>query len=209
MKKVFVLMMIAFLLTGCATTPPQNSNEAALQTTSNINKVEETTLSQKMETEPSISFETVNYGEIIKTDFIEMSIDKVSTMQEILPSDTSGVYSYYPDEEDETYFYLTGTIKNIGTDSYSVEEMNIQFTFDGKYNYYGYIAADDGGNDFYNDYVKPFGKIKYYMYASIPDELIKTYSTCTIKFAFHENLDYDYSNDFSKYEYLYELNVVK
>ncbi|MBO5047539.1 MAG: hypothetical protein J6D19_03910 [Clostridia bacterium] len=210
MKKLLSVLLLALLLTGCGNFQ-QNYNSHSDETTlqENLNKVEDTTIPPQTTVEPTIDFTVVRYGDIIKTNFIEMSINKVSTAQELKPSDTSGAYSYYPDEENETYFFLTGNIKNIGTDSYSVEEMNVQFTFDGKYNYQGFIAADDGGHNFYGDRVKPFGTVKYYMYASIPDELIRSYSTCTIKFAFHENCDYDYSTDFSKYEYLYELTVSK
>ena len=78
--------------------------------------------------------------------------------------------------------------------------MAIQMTFDGKYNYPGYIAADDGGYDFFGNYVKPFGAVRYYMYTSIPDELMSQYSTCEVKFAFHDNFRPDFSSDFSKYE---------
>ena len=138
-----------------------------------------------------------------------MTIKKASTSQELKPTDTSSVYSYMPDKDNETYFYVTGNMKNVGGDSYSVEDMNIQMTFDDKYNYTGYIAADDGGNDFYGDYVKPFGSVKYYMYASVPDELINSYSTCKIQFGFHDNFRHDYKTDFSLYEYCYEINLTK
>ena len=158
---------------------------------------------------PDTQFAKVNFGDTITTDFTEMTIDTAETAQELLPSDTSGVYSYIPDQDGETYFYLLGTIKNTAGDSYSVEDMNIVISFDNKYNYTGYIAADDGGNDFYGDYVKPFGSVKYYMYASVPDELINSYTTCTIRFGFHENFQHDYKTDFSVYEYCYEIDLTK
>ena len=155
------------------------------------------------------SFTNLNFGDQIKLDFVEMTITGASTSQELYPTDTSGVYSYYADKENETYFYIYGEIKNIGGNSYSVEDMNIQLTFDGKYNYTGYVAADDGGNDFYGDIVKPFGKVKIYIYASIPDELINSYTTCTVKFAFQDEFKNDYDTDFAKYKYCYKVDLVK
>ena len=159
--------------------------------------------------EGSKEFIQVNFGDSIKTDFVEMTIERASIAQELKPTDTSGVYSYMSDKENETYFYITGSMKNIGGDSYSVEEMNIQMTFDGKYNYSGHIAADDGGNDFYGDTVKPLGSVKYYMYALVPDELIESYSTCVVRFAFHDNFKHDYHSDFNLYEHCYTITLSK
>jgi len=187
----------------------EQANKVEDETGNKTNQVSDGNNGEQEEEESKVEFQTVNFGDTITTDFIEMSIVKASTSQELKPTDTSSVYSYFSDKDDETYFYITGDIKNIGGDSYSVEDMNIQLTFDDKYNYTGHIAADDGGNDFYGDYVKPFGKVKYYMYASVPDELIKSYSTCTIQFAFHDNCKSDYHSDFSLYEYCYEIVLTK
>ena len=180
------------------------------QTESTVqNQMSETTAEEEVQEEQAIEFETVHFGDSIITDFVEMTVESMDTSQELKPTDTSSVYSYMSDQDGETYFYVTGTMKNTSGDSYSVEDMNIQMTFDGKYNYTGYIAADDGGNDFYGDYVKPFGSVKYYMYASIPDELISSYSTCVIKFAFHDNFMHDINTDFSTYEHCYTIAVTK
>lgn len=154
-----------------------------------------------------LEFEAVNYGDKISLDFVEMSIDTASISEEIYPTDTSGVYSYKPDQDGEQYFYLSGTIKNTGGSAYSVEDMEIEFVFDDKYTYSGYLIADDGGNDFFGDYVKPFGSVKYYIYSSIPDELISTYSICNIKFAFNDNFDGGYSIEFENSDYLYQITI--
>ena len=161
------------------------------------------------DTTDTTSFTNLNFGDQITLNFVEMTIKGAATSQELYPTDTSGVYSYYSDKENETYFYIYGTIKNVGGNSYSVEDMNVLLTFDGKYNYRGYVAADDGGNDFYGDTVKPFGQVKVYIYASIPDELINSYTTCTVKFAFHDEFKHDYATDFAKYAYCYKVDLVK
>lgn len=129
----------------------------------------------------------VNFGETITNDTLEIVIDTASTSQEIKPSDTSSVYSYIADKDGETYFFLTGNLKNIAGTDYDVDELNLDFCFDEKYNYTGRVLIDVGENDFYNTNVKPLQTVKYYMYASIPDEMINSYSTCTIQFAVKEN----------------------
>jgi hypothetical protein len=230
MKKRSLLIILSLTLvvalTGCGanttnsvaeeqqevTDLEDNASEITSDTADlDINKVsdDENSSNETVEEKSTVEFTTLNFGDTISNDFIEMTINSASTSQELLPTDTSSVYSYMSDKDNETYFYIMGNIKNVGGDSYSVEDMNIQFTFDNKYNYTGYIAADDGGNDFYGDHVKPFGTVKYYMYASVPDELINSYSTCKVQFAFHENCEHDYKTDFSLYEYCYEINLTK
>ncbi len=174
------------------------------------NKISESENTEEGETSGgNIKFEELNLGDVIKTDFLEMTIDGASEAQELLPTDTSSVYSYYSDKDGETYFYLTGTMKNLGGEAYDVEDMYAEFCFDDKYTYNASLAADDGGNDFYGSYVEPLNSVKYYLYSSIPDELINTYTTCLIRFGFHDNFEYDYTTDFSEYKNRYEITVTK
>lgn len=81
--------------------------------------------------------------------------------------------------------------------------------FDSKYTYTGSVAADDGGRNFMGYDVKPLSTVKYYIYSSIPDELINSYSTCTIRFAFKENFEHELYADFSLYDYRYQIELEK
>lgn len=219
MKRTAVLLLsiiLCVIFAACGSPNSENTVEdnssgnsnSANQVDNSANHTADAKDSTKDE-DSDVHFTTLNFGDTISTDFVEMTIQKAETAQELYPTDTSGSYNYKPDQDGETYFYVLGTIKNTSGDSYDVEDMRIVMTFDGKYNYSGYIAADDGGNDFYGSYVKPFGSVKYYMYASIPDELISTYSTCVVKFAFHENFEHDRKSDFSVYEHCYEINLTR
>ena len=160
-----------------------------------------------------LSYTEVSVGDIITQDFATMSLDKVSWSDEIKPSDISGVYSYYSDQEGESYFWLSGTIKNLSGDSFSIENMAAEFIFDDKYTYSGIIIADDGGNDFYfTDYVQPLGSVKYYIYYSIPDELKNSYSSCVLRFGFKDSFDSGRYSSFlmeDECDYRYEIHVSK
>lgn len=214
MKKTLSLLLLGCVVlssAACSSTSEASvTNSGINQVDSESNKVVEGGDEMVDSQEDKVEFTKVKYGDTISKDFVEMTIEKAATAQELKPTDTTGVYSYMADRDGETYFYLTGTIKNIGTDSYSVEEMKIEFCFDDKYNYSGYVKADDGGNDFYGDYVKPFGSVKYYIYASIPDELISSYSNCVIRFAFADDFGYKSSfDDFDEYDHRYEIKLNK
>ena len=223
MKKTALLMLsivICLFFGGCGNFNVENTaNDANEDIIENSNTVNHVTDSDDLDDSEDLdehdntqeaSFTKVNLGDSITTDFVEMTVEKAETSDAIKPTDTSSVYSYKPEQDNETYFYLVGNIKNISGDSYDVEEMNIVMTFDGKYNYTGYIAADDGGNDFYGNYVKPLSSVKYYMYASVPDELIATYSKCTVKFGFHENFENtSFVTEFNECEYCYSIDLTK
>lgn len=192
-------------------TVAEDDAESVVSTESKVvNKIGDNDDTSSAETEEDkLEFESVDYGTSINLDFLEMTVEGASIAEELYPTDTSGVYSYMSDKEGEQYFYLTGNMKNIGGKSYSVENMVVQFCLDDKYNYTGWLKADDGGNDFYGDYVKPFGQVKYYIYSSIPDELMNTYSTCKIRFGFQEEFRGSYYDDFDECDYLYEITISK
>lgn len=99
--------------------------------------------------------------------------------------------------------------------NYGVDNICVELNFDEKYKYNGHLIADDGGNDFYGDNVDPFDTVKFYMYSSIPDELINQYNKCTITFGFDENFGYNDDNTYSyissmdECKYTYEITVSK
>ena len=211
---IMAMLLMVTLMVACGNS--QTSNGEGDNTSTQLNdenKVNQVTDNDNVVSESQEAdepeFTIINLGDNITTDFLEMTIESASEAQELKPTDTSSVYSYMPDKDAETYFYLTGNMKNVSGDTYSVEDMCATFCFDDKYNYTAYIAADNGGNDFYGDSVKPFGSVKYYLYSSIPDELINSYSTCVVKFGFHDNFEHDYKDDFNVYEHIYKITLTK
>ena len=148
-------------------------------------------------------------GDSIALDFVEISLLEYCCTEEILPSDTSGVYSYVADEEGEQYWCLVGNLKNTHGEEYDVEDMVAELCFDNKYTYKAHLKADDGGNDFYGNNVKPLDSVKFYIYASVPDEMIEAYSSCTVKFGFNESFSGSYYDDFEDCDYVYKVTIKK
>lgn len=215
LKTMFIIMLVPIIISVTIGVVRQiNANKV----NSNIfdNKVDTTSNSASEEKkEKKKDVQNVHLGETITLDFMEMFIESASYTEELKPTDTSNVYSYYKDEPDKKYFYLQGTIKNIGRFNYGVDNICVELNFDEKYKYNGHLIADDGGNDFYGDNVDPFDSVKFYMYSSIPDELISQYNKCTITFGFNENFGYNDDNTYSyisnmdKCEYIYKITVSK
>ena len=151
--------------------------------------------------------EEIKIGDTIALDFVEMTIDSTGVSDTILPVDTSRVYSYISDIENEQYFYVKGTIKNLSGESYDVEDLFAQFVFDDKYTYNAILAACANSNDFYDEYVKPLGTVVYYIHASIPDELIQTYTHCSIVFGFQNEFGGTRYISEDDCDYLFRMNV--
>lgn len=171
------------------------------------NKVVENEVTEEPET--GGTFQEINYGDTIELDFVIMNVLDASVSDEVKPKDTSGVYSYMSDKDGEKYFYLKIDMENVSGDAYGVDDMVINFIFDDKYNYSGYVKACDGGNDFYGDYLDPFDTTTAYLMASIPDKLIDSYSKCAVQFGFKDDFSGSYYDDMEECKYLYQLNMTK
>lgn len=175
-----------------------------------VNTVGDSTSKQQMETEQKDGeFVHLNLGDSVDLDFVQFTVENASWSDEIKPTDTSSVYSYMPDNENESYFWISGSMKNVSGESYSVEDMTAEIIFDDKYTYTAFLIADDGGNDFYGDYVKPLSSVKYYIYVSAPDEIKDIYSTASVKFGFQNDFEGSYYDEFDECDYLYEVNFHK
>lgn len=145
----------------------------------------------------------VKIGDAIETDYVSMTLETVDSNTEIRSgSGQYGTYRYYTSENGDPYFYVYGTLKNLGGNPVDVRNMYVQFCFDGKYNYKGSVegVSNDYGN-FIND-VSPLANVNYYMYTAVPQELIDSYTTCTVRIGFTENFDYKVVdvNDLPKFE---------
>ena len=177
---------------------------------SKVNSVGDSTSQQQEQPDnEGEKFVELNIGDSITLDFVDFTVEGASWSDVIKPTDTSGVYSYMPDKDDESYFWLYGRMKNTSGNAYSVEDIVSEIIFDDKYTYTSFLIADDGGDDFYGDYVKPLSSVKYYIYVSAPDEIREIYSTAEVKFGFEDNFGGSYYDDFEDCDYLYTVNLNK
>lgn len=157
---------------------------------------------------PSNHTESVALGDTISLNFVEISLEEAGVSDTILPVDTSRGYSYISDNELEKYYYVTGVLKNLSGNAYSADDIFAEMVFDGKYTYSAYLIACAWSNSFYDDYVKPLGTVKYYIYASVPDELIESYSECILTFGFADSFSVSkYSLSQEKCDYLYSIII--
>ena len=141
--------------------------------------------------QPGPAVQSVGVGDRITTDFIDLTIEQAGTVDKIKPSDPDPtslfVISKAPGT-DETYFCVTGLVKNIGRDAYNLGDIFVKISFDGTYNYSGYVTADTGRDLSDWPELKPLASVRYYFYTPVPNEMIESFSTVTVRFAFNDNL---------------------
>lgn len=220
MKKILVLFLAALMLFALAACSGDEDIESLkeenrklkaqiIKLETQLNKVSDKTTPDSDEVSVSPDFAEVTLGSRHQLDFAEMIFDSAGWSDDIKPTDTSGVYSYYSDEKDESYFWLCGTLKNISGNSYSVENIHAEITFNDKYTYSAKLIADEGGNDFYGDNVKPLKTVKYYIYASCPDEVKELYTNAVVRFGFKDNFVRETSSDWEEYDNLFTIKLYK
>ncbi len=158
--------------------------------------------------QPGPAVQSVGVGDRITTDFIDLTIEQAGTVDKIKPSDPDPtslfVISKAPGT-DETYFCVTGLVKNIGRDAYNLGDIFVKISFDGTYNYSGYVTADTGRDLSDWPELKPLASVRYYFYTPVPNEMIESFSTVTVRFAFNDNLKTGRKKDISAYDHGYEI----
>lgn len=229
MKRWMAFLLAAamcFSLVGCGATTSDNAQlveyqarvkelEAQLaeaetkisELESEVNSIEDNTSQQQDTPQNGNEFVVLNLGDSVTLDFVEFTVDSASWADVIKPTDTSSVYSYMSAKDNESYFWLSGTMKNTSGSAYTVDNIVSEVVFDDKYTYTAYLVADDGGNDLYGENVKPLSSVKYYIYVSAPDEIKEIYSSVTVKFGFADN--FSRTLKFEECDYLYEVNLTK
>lgn len=155
---------------------------------------------------PSSNLVDVKIGDTITLDFMEMTLEEVTFTEDILPPDTSGAYSYLEGAENEVFLCLTGTFKNLSGESYDIENIFVSAEFNDTYTYSGFLDASNWNNTLYDSYVKPLGTVKYYIYCSVPSELLDIWESCDLIFGFAENFSVTYPTK-DECVYMYRLQI--
>lgn len=166
-------------------------------------QIEETSVEdiEREETEESgLEFETAELSSVIDTGYLEMSLDTFERTNEIAASNTESFYECLPEEENSDYMYLSGSFKLTGADPIDIRYIYVEFVFDDTYTYPGDVVASNGGKKFVND-INPLENVTYYLYASVPNELLDTYKSCTVYIGFTQNFAPTFRDTQGKYEF--------
>ncbi len=146
-----------------------------------------------------------NLGYAFNLNFVEITIESAGYSKCVYATNNNTCFKASGDEK---FWYVTGTLKNTGTKGYDANEIVAEMCFNDKYIYSAY-AIVDSGDTITNNFVEPLCTVRYYIYASIPDEMFNIFSSCKVKFGFEENFSDTFFVDFDECDYLYEITVNK
>ena len=117
--------------------------------------------------------EAFDVGEIMSITFISSE-----WCDEIKPSNTSSVYSYYQDVDGEKFFLIHGNIKNLAGMNLDIQYASKgELLINGKYKIPVVLETEEAdGTSFYGT-VKPLQTLPLIVYASVSDELFGVWET--------------------------------
>lgn len=163
--------------------------------------------STPIENSPSLSAndniklnETFAVGEIM-----EITLNSYEWGDTVLPSDTSGSYSYKPDEEGETYFIIRGTLKNLSGSTFEIDDCSkVSFIINDKYNFSARMDLEDNDHTGFFGSVKPLQTLNLVICGSVSDEVMAIAETVQANFDIvsdEESLKYFYQDKYPHESY--------
>lgn len=88
-------------------------------------------------------------GDLITTNDYEFTLKKVELSYEVLPPNTSSVYTSYPAESGKVFVHVEADVKNTMQRDLRIDELfTASVLYDGQYPYDGFTIVNDGDNSF-------------------------------------------------------------
>lgn len=207
MKKLLIvlsMLMLGMSTVGCSNKANNDNESSSVSENAAVDTVKKDSKKESEETKAT----TIKLGEdVVAKDIVEFRLDETVWMEEILPSNTSGIYSYHEDVEGEVYFVIQGTVKNISGETIETDHgslMEIKFNDKYKYEPDTLIEDNDGKGFSYGD-VRPLSSGRFLIYVSVPNEVKENYESAKLTWSFNDMTDYVGLDD--KCEFSYELNL--
>lgn len=206
MKKL--LIVLSMLMLGMSTVGCSNKvdNKESVSKSDTVDSVKEESKDKKGSKDSKVT--TIKLGEdVVANDVVEFKLDEAVWMEEILPSNTSGIYSYHEDVEGEVFFVIKGTVKNISGETIETKHGSLmEIKFNDKYKYEpDTLIEDNDGKGFNYGEVRPLSTGNFLIYVSVPNEVKENYQNATLTWSFNNMVDYVYPDDVC--EFSYELSL--
>lgn len=113
-------------------------------------------------------------------DVMEFTLTSWAWEDEILPSNTSGTYSYKGDREDETYLVIRGTFTNLNGNTYSIDYLHeSELLLNGKYSFDVHMDCEEPDGTGFSS-TKPLQTVNFVIYASVSDGAKDIFENATV-----------------------------
>lgn len=185
----FSIIIVAFFILVLISLAVSSGIDSEVETTSTKNSDK---ISGKDDTALSL-----NVGDIIKANGIEITIKKIELTYDVLPDDTSGLYTHYASDKGNVYIHIDTDVKNTAKQNLPCDEiMSVTADYNNGYKYYSHVIPEDSVTGFtYSSItsIKPLKTLGVRFLIDCPDEVDKSDNPLILKFKI------DGSNDIYRY----------
>ena len=124
-------------------------------------------------------------GKTIKTDMLQMSLEKSGTASILYSSiqKTNGIYHYYEPDSGEQFYYIYGKFTNKSSMPLDMRHIYAEFIIDGSHYPGDSIGVRSGASDFVID-LNSGNSCNYYIFASIPRNVLSKAKSIVVKVGF-------------------------
>ncbi len=138
----------------------------------------------------------IKAGETVVAKDYEFTLDKVELTYEVLPSNTSSVYSSYPADSGKVYVDVVVNLKNTMKRDIRIDEtFTVSATYADGYEYSGFVVADDDNRfDWVGSYVaaKPLETRKMHGIIECPVEVDESTEPLSVLITLADGAEYKY-----------------
>lgn len=218
MKKVILLLVLimSVYLVGCSTnsTDSQQADYKKLEEKIAMLEKENEELKAKLEEYAEVNVQednnedeenkeekaeetisTIQIGDTIKTDTVEITINNIEFSYDVLPDDTSSFYTHYPADSGNVYIHIDTDVKNLQKQNLGVEEiMMVVADYNDGYTYISNTIPEDSATGFtYANItsIKPLESLGVRFLIDCPQEVEETENSLNLTFMV-DNKEYSY-----------------
>lgn len=138
-------------------------------------------------------------------EIMEITLNSYEWNDRVLPSDTSGFYSYLDSGEGETFFIVRGTLKSFAGNSFDIKYCSeATITINEKYIFNARMELESNDHTGFYGSVKPLQTLNLVIYGSISDEVMDVAENIQVNFSIvsdEEALKYFYDDKYPHENY--------
>ena len=138
-------------------------------------------------------------------DIMEITLNSHEWNDQVLPSDTTGGYTFFEGEDGETYFIVHGTLKSPAGSSFDIDNCSeATITINDKYTFNARMKLEANDHTGFNASVKPLQTLNLVIFSSISDEVMAIAESVQVSFDIvteEEALKYYYDDKYPHENY--------
>ena len=165
MKKLIITVLSMIICLGLTACGGESTND------NTQNKVENE--EEKVQEKSNESIKEIELGEkVIVKDIAEFTFEKIKWQEEVIPSNTEGVFTYFEKRNGETFLTVSGKLKNLSNAEYNPQFItNVILQINGKYDFNGDFNCEVTEGTGFHGSPKPLQTLNVKMIIPVSNEV--------------------------------------